>query len=59
MEHAVNGERIQAEGMGSSMPMVIERDCARLPREQKVACYQPDRRVDIEVTGAVEKLAGQ
>jgi len=59
VEHGVNPDRVTAEGVGSSMPMVIERDCARLPRAQKVACYQPDRRVEIEVTGAVDKLAGQ
>jgi outer membrane protein OmpA-like peptidoglycan-associated protein len=58
-EHGVVADRIDAEGLGSSMPMVIERDCAKLPRQQKIACYQPDRRVEIEVTGAVEKLAGQ
>jgi len=59
VEHGVNADRVAAEGVGSTMPMVIERDCARLPRAQKVACYQPDRRVDIEVIGALDKLAGQ
>lgn len=51
--------RIQTEGVGSSMPMVIETDCATLPRTQKIACYQPDRRVEIEVQGAKSRMAAQ
>lgn len=43
--------KIVAEGMGSSMPMVTDKNCSKLPRGQMVACFQPDRRVDIEVTG--------
>jgi OOP family OmpA-OmpF porin len=57
--HGVSAAKIETEGLGSSMPMVIERDCARLPRDKRSACYQPDRRVEIEVTGASERLAGQ
>lgn len=57
--HGVSGDKIRAEGVGSNLPMVIERDCATLPRPKKIACYQPDRRVDIEVMGATEKLAKQ
>ncbi|HEU5284364.1 MAG TPA: OmpA family protein [Burkholderiales bacterium] len=57
--HGVSAAKIETEGMGSSMPMVIERDCAKLPPAKRSACYQPDRRVEIEVTGASEKLAGQ
>jgi OOP family OmpA-OmpF porin len=57
--HGVSAAKIETEGMGSSMPMVIERDCAKLPRDKRSACYQADRRVEIEVTGASEKLAGQ
>ncbi len=44
--------KIVSEGMGSSMPMVTDKDCSKLPRGQMIACFQPDRRVDIEVTGA-------
>jgi OOP family OmpA-OmpF porin len=57
--HGVSGSKIETEGLGSSMPMVIERDCAKLQRDKRSACYQPDRRVEIEVIGASEKLAGQ
>jgi OOP family OmpA-OmpF porin len=49
--------RIQTEGVGSSMPMVVETDCAKLPKAQKVACYQPDRRVEIEVQGVSSSVA--
>ncbi len=57
--HGVSAAKIETEGLGSSMPMVIERDCAKLPRDKRSACYQPDRRVEIEVLGASETLAGQ
>jgi outer membrane protein OmpA-like peptidoglycan-associated protein len=43
--------KIVAEGVGSSMPMVTDKDCSKLPRGQMVACFQPDRRVDIQVSG--------
>jgi OOP family OmpA-OmpF porin len=43
--------KISAEGMGSSMPVVTDKKCSKLPRGQMIACFQPDRRVDIEVTG--------
>jgi OOP family OmpA-OmpF porin len=51
----VDPNAIITEGMGSAMPMVTEQDCANLPREKKIACYQPDRRVEVEVIGATQK----
>jgi outer membrane protein OmpA-like peptidoglycan-associated protein len=57
--HGVPASRIQTEGVGSSMPMVVETDCARLPRGQRPACYQPDRRVEIEVQGVSSSVAAQ
>jgi OOP family OmpA-OmpF porin len=45
------------EGMGSAMPMVTDKDCGNLPRDRKIACYQPDRRVEIEVIAAVPKTS--
>ena len=51
--------RIEAAGVGSAMPMVIETDCAKLAKPKMVACYQPDRRVDIEVHGASSRVAKQ
>jgi OOP family OmpA-OmpF porin len=55
----IPADKIETEGVGSSMPMVIETDCAKLPRAQKAACYQPDRRVEIEVQGATSSVAAQ
>jgi OOP family OmpA-OmpF porin len=55
----VPADKIETEGVGSSMPMVVETDCAKLPKAQKVACYQPDRRVEIEVQGATSRVAAQ
>jgi OOP family OmpA-OmpF porin len=51
MSKGLPAAKIVAEGMGSSMPMVTDKDCSKLPRGQMVACFQPDRRVDIEVSG--------
>ena len=59
VSRGIQADRIQTEGVGSSMPMVIETDCAALPRTQKAACYQPDRRVEIEVRGATSRMAAQ
>lgn len=55
VSRGVDPKRIVTEGMGSAMPMVTEIDCSTLPRAKKIACYQPDRRVEIEVTGALPK----
>jgi outer membrane protein OmpA-like peptidoglycan-associated protein len=55
----VPASRIQAEGVGSAMPMVVDNDCARLAKAQRAACYQPDRRVEIEVQGATSRVAQQ
>ncbi len=51
-EHGVNPGKIQAQGMGSGKPANTERDCSALPRQEKIACYAPDRRVEIVVVAA-------
>jgi OOP family OmpA-OmpF porin len=43
--------KIVTEGVGSSVPVVTDKDCSKMPRGQMIACYQPDRRVEIEVSG--------
>jgi OOP family OmpA-OmpF porin len=48
----VEPDRIVTEGVGSSQPIVTDVNCSSLPRAKKIACYQPDRRVEIEVKGA-------
>ena len=47
----LSAAKIEAEGMGSSMPMVTDKDCSKLKGSRKIACYQLDRRVEIEVSG--------
>jgi OOP family OmpA-OmpF porin len=52
----VNGRidpaRIVATGKGENLPATAVGDCPdRLPRAQLIDCLQPDRRVEIEVTG--------
>jgi len=47
--------RIQAEGKGKSQPVTGDK-CSKMGRENRhnrklIACLQPDRRVEIEVTG--------
>jgi len=44
--------KIKAVGMGESAPVTQPADCSdRLQRAQLIACLQPDRRVEVEVTG--------
>jgi OOP family OmpA-OmpF porin len=54
----LDASKIETEGVGSADPAVLEKDCAALPRAQKIACYQPDRRVQIDVQGLSSKAAG-
>lgn len=55
----VPADKIKAEGVGSRMPVVEQKDCAGLPKAKKAACYQPDRRVEIEVSGASTRTAAK
>jgi OmpA-OmpF porin, OOP family len=44
--------RIEAQGKGSSQPTVASDDCRNTQgSKETIACLQPDRRVDIEMTG--------
>ena len=48
----VDPAKISAVGKGESMPVTSAADCSdKLPRAQLITCLQPDRRVDVEVTG--------
>jgi len=47
----VDPKRIKTEGKGGAEPLAKTQDCDSLPRAQKIACYAPDRRVEIEVVG--------
>jgi OOP family OmpA-OmpF porin len=43
--------RIHAEGKGKTQPLTKPADCKMKNRKALIACLQPDRRVDVEVTG--------
>lgn len=47
----IDPKRIQTEGKFGTQPMPKTRDCDALPRMEKIICYSPDRRVEIEVIG--------
>jgi len=59
IELGVPAEKISAQGVGSTIPVVDAQTCMSLPKGQRAACFQPDRRVDIEVTGTVSTMANQ
>ena len=52
VEKQVPANRITASGMGETQPVTTTQDCAKLKMPQLVACLQPDRRVDVEMTGS-------
>ncbi len=59
VEQGVPAEKISAVGVGSTIPVVEPSTCSSLPKGQRAACFQPDRRVDIEVTGTLSSIAAQ
>jgi outer membrane protein OmpA-like peptidoglycan-associated protein len=49
----VDPKLIKTEGKGGAEPLPKTQNCDSLPRAEKIACYAPDRRVDIEVAGGI------
>ena len=47
----IEPNRVYAEGKGKSQPLTKPGDCTVKNRKALIACLQPDRRVDVEVTG--------
>lgn len=48
----IDPSRISAVGKGEAQPVTAAGDCSdRLPRTTLINCLQPDRRVEVEVTG--------
>jgi OOP family OmpA-OmpF porin len=47
----VDASRITATGLGETQPVTNAADCTGKQSVKVVACLQPDRRVDIEMTG--------
>ncbi len=51
-EKGIPPNRVYADGKGKTQPVTKPSDCKpKLDRKQLIACLQPDRRVDVEVTG--------
>jgi OOP family OmpA-OmpF porin len=48
----VMASRIDAQGKGETQPVTKAGDCKGAKSAKVIACLQPDRRVDIEMTGA-------
>ena len=47
----IEPNRVYAEGKGKTQPLTKKSDCRMTNRKALIACLQPDRRVDVEVTG--------
>ena len=50
----IEPNRIHAEGKGETQPLTRPGECKMTNRKALIACLQPDRRVDVEVTGTKE-----
>ncbi len=51
VDKGVDGSKIDAEGMGKANPVTKPGECGEKRSKATIACLQPDRRVDIEVSG--------
>ena len=51
--------KISASGKGKSQPVTKPGECKGPKSPKVIACLQPDRRVDVEVTGTKDVPAGK
>jgi OOP family OmpA-OmpF porin len=51
VEKGIEPNRVYADGKGKTQPLTKASDCGMKNRKALIACLQPDRRVDVEVTG--------
>ena len=51
VEKGIAPNRVYAEGKGETQPLTKPADCRMKNRKALIACLQPDRRVDVEVSG--------
>lgn len=51
VEKGIEPNRVYAEGKGETQPLTKPADCKMTNRKALITCLQPDRRVDVEVTG--------
>lgn len=54
VDKGIAPNRIYAEGKGKTQPVTKPGDCKGKRGKLLIACLQPDRRVDVEVTGSKE-----
>ena len=59
VEKQIPAARVSASGVGETQPVTQASDCARVKLPKLVACLQPDRRVDVEMTGTKTATAGK
>jgi OOP family OmpA-OmpF porin len=59
VEKQIPAARVSASGVGEAQPVTQASDCARAKMPKLVACLQPDRRVDVEMTGTKTATAGK
>lgn len=55
---SVTASRIDAQGKGETQPETKPEDCKGAKSAKVIACLQPDRRVDVEVTGSQTTTSG-
>jgi OOP family OmpA-OmpF porin len=56
MVKKVQANRIDAQGKGESEPVTKANECKGAKSAKVIACLQPDRRVDIELQGAMKQV---
>jgi outer membrane protein OmpA-like peptidoglycan-associated protein len=49
------GDKVSASGRGETMPVTTEAECAGKRGKALIACFQPDRRVEVSVSAQVVK----
>lgn len=54
VDKGIAPNRVYAEGKGETQPVTKPGDCKGKRGKQLIACLQPDRRVDVELTGSKE-----
>ena len=47
----IPADKIRTLGRSNYNPITREEDCQGMRRKEKIACYQPDRRVEVSVSG--------
>lgn len=51
VSHGIAADQVRAEGRGEAQPETHAGACKGLSRAKLITCLQPDRRVDVEVSG--------